>query len=143
MVEQTNDGRWKPGQSGNPSGRPQGARAKALIAFDQLGEDSTKEIVEQVIAKAKGGDVMAIRTVLERTWPVRKGRKLTFELPEVKTAAELPGAIAAISRQVAEGELTPDEGAMIVGLLESQRRAIETSELAARVAALEERLGSK
>lgn len=37
--------------------------------------------------------------------------------------------------------MSPEEGTLIVGLLDAQRRAIETSELAARVALLEERLG--
>jgi hypothetical protein len=48
-----------------------------------------------------------------------------------------------VNRQVADGEVSPDEAAVIVGLLEAHRKAIETTELAARVAALEERLGSK
>ena len=38
------------------------------------------------------------------------------------------------------GEMSPEEGALVVGLLEAHRKAIETSELAGRVAALEERL---
>ncbi len=49
-------------------------------------------------------------------------------------------AIAGIVGQVADGVLSPDEGSIIVGLLETQRRAIETSELAERLTALESRL---
>jgi len=64
-------------------------------------------------------------------------------MPEVAKAEELPGAIAHVNRQVADGEISPDEGVLIVGLLETHRRAIETSELAARLTALEERLGKK
>jgi hypothetical protein len=48
-----------------------------------------------------------------------------------------------VSRQVADGEMSPDEGALIVGLLETHRKAIETSDLATRLASLEERLGNK
>ena len=73
----------------------------------------------------------------------QKGCKAAFDLPDVTKAEELPGAIAAVNRQVAEGEISPDEGALIVGLLEAHRKAIETSEFAARLAALEERLGQK
>ncbi len=78
--------------------------------------------------------------LLERIWPVRKGRGITFELPEVTKADELPAAIAAVTRHVAGGDISPDEGAAVVSLLEAHRKAIETSELAARVAALEERM---
>jgi hypothetical protein len=137
------DTRFKPGQSGNPAGRRAGSRSKVLVALDALGEGEAESIVKVMIEKAKGGDSVAGRTILERVWPPRKGARVTFDLPEVATADDLPGAIAAVNRQVAEGEISPDEGALIVGLLEAHRKAIETSELAARLAALEERIGSK
>ena len=137
------DTRFKPGQSGNPSGRPRGSRPKALVALDALAEGAAEDIVNAMLEKAKGGDSIAARTVLDRVWPPRKGARLQFDLPEVTTANDLPGAIAAVNRQVAEGDVSPDEGALIVGLLEAHRKAIETSELAARLAVLEERVGRK
>jgi hypothetical protein len=42
---------------------------------------------------------------------------------------------------VAAGELTPDEAQAVAGVVEVQRRAIETAELAERIAALEARAG--
>src|SRR4051794_23916370 len=137
------DTRFKPGQSGNPNGRPQGSRSKALVALDALAEGEAEDIVKAMIEKAKGGDSVAGRTILERVWPLRKGARLQFDLPDITAAADLPGAIAAVNRQVADGEISPDEGALVVGLIEAHRKAIETTELAVRVAALEERLGSK
>lgn len=136
-------GRFHPGQSGNPKGRPTGSRSKVLLALDALGEKEAESIVNAMIEKAKGGDANAGRAILDRIWPPRKGARLQFDLPEVAQANDLPGAIAAVNRQVAEGELAPEEGTVIVGLLDAQRRAIETSELAARVAQLEERLSKK
>jgi hypothetical protein len=137
------DTRFKPGQSGNAKGRPAGSRSKILVALDALGEGEAEEIVKAQIEKAKGGDSVAAKTILDRVWPARKGARYLFELPEVMKAEELPQAIAAITRQTAEGDISPDEASLIVGLLEAQRKAIETSELAARLTALEERLGSK
>lgn len=137
------DTRFKPGQSGNPAGRPAGSRSKVLLALDALGEGEAESIVKAMIDKAKGGDAVAGRTILERVWPPRKGARPQFDLPNVTTASDLPGAIAAVNRQVADGDISPDEGVLIVGLLEAHRKAIETSELAARLAALEERLGKK
>lgn len=141
--EPPKDTRFKPGQSGNPNGRPAGSRSKVCVALDALAQGEAEEIVKAMIASAKGGDGQAGRTILERIWPPRKGARLDFDLPEVTKAEELPGAIASVNRQVAEGDISPEEGTLIVGLLDAQRRAIETSELAARVAMLEERLGKK
>lgn len=141
--EPPKDTRFKPGQSGNPKGRQAGSRSKVLVALDALGEGEAEEIVKAMIAKAKEGDAVAGRTILERVWPARKGARLQFDLPEIAGANDLPGAVASITGQVASGEISPDEGTAIVGLLEAQRRAIETSDIAARLAALEERLGTK
>jgi hypothetical protein len=134
---------FKPGRSGNPKGRPPGSRAKTLATLDTLGEDAAQAILVTMIDEAKGGDVSAARAVLDRVWPARKGARVEFELPEIARANELPAAIARINRQVAEGRLSMEEGALIVGLLEAQRKALETGELAARVVALEERMQSK
>jgi hypothetical protein len=141
--EASKDTQWKPGQSGNPNGRPAGSRSRTLLALDALGEGEVENIVKAMIAKAKEGDAVAARPILDRVWPARKGARLQFDLPEVSRAEQLPGAIASVNRQVADGDISPEEGALIVGLLEAHRKAIETSELAARLAALEERLGQK
>lgn len=132
--------RFKPGQSGNPRGRRAGSRSKVLTALDALGEGEATAIVQAMIQKAKEGDPVAARTILDRIWPPRKGARLQFDLPPIETAEALPGAVAEIAQQVADGSISPDEGATIVGLLEAQRKALETSDLSARIAALEERL---
>ena len=137
------DTRFKPGQSGNPEGRPAGSRSAALVALDALGEESASDIVQAMIDKAKGGDAMTGRLILERVWPTRKGARIAFNMPEVKTPADLSGAIASINRQTADGDISPDEASLIVGLLDAQRKAIETNELADRLAALEKRMLGK
>jgi hypothetical protein len=131
------DLKFKPGQSGNPKGRRAGSRSKVLLALDALGEGEAPAIVKAMIKKAKDGDAQAGRTILERVWPPRKGRRIEFDLPEVTRPEDLPSAIAAVARQVAEGVISPDEGTMIIGLLEAQRKAIETGEMLERIERLE------
>ena len=48
-----------------------------------------------------------------------------------------PRAAGAVLEAVAAGDLTPTEGAHLVALVEAWRRALETSDLEARVAVLE------
>ena len=142
-MSETKDTRFKPGKSGNPNGRPAGSRSKVLLALDALGEGEAVDILTAMIKKANDGDAQAGRTILERVWPARKGARLKFDLPEVTNVQDMPEAVDAINRQVAQGELSPDEATLIVGLLDAHRRAIETSELSARLDALEARLGRK
>jgi hypothetical protein len=106
---------------------------------DKLMEADAADVVRAVLEAAKAGDMGACRLVLERVAPVRKGRPVVFDLPPVETAADVLAALGAVVQAVAAGELTPDEGATVAGLLDVQRRAIETTDLEARIAALEGR----
>ena len=65
-------------------------------------------------------------------WPIRKGRPVSLQLPAIKTAADVVGALGAVADAMAGGEITPDEGAAVAAVLETKRRAIETAELDAR-----------
>jgi hypothetical protein len=68
--------RFKPGQSGNPAGRPRGSRNLRTDLIDELGEEvimregdrpvrltRQRAIVKKLIAAAMAGDVRAITTV--------------------------------------------------------------------------------
>ncbi|MHA6687782.1 DUF5681 domain-containing protein [Mesorhizobium sp. A556] len=136
------DTKFQPGKSGNPNGRPQGSRSRKLVALDALAEGEVEAIVRAMIEKAKEGDAVAARPILDRVWPARKGARVPFQLPKVTKAEDLPTAFAAVIDQVAVGELSLDEGTLIAGLLDVHRRTFETSELAERLTALEEKLGA-
>jgi hypothetical protein len=128
---------FQPGKSGNPAGKPSGTRSAALAALDAIGEAGARGVLEKIVEQAREGDVRAAEIILRRCWPERKGRPLEFGLPTMKTAADLVEAIAAVSAAMAAGVLTTEEAAAAASVLETHRRVIDTSDLAARVAALE------
>ena len=68
-------------------------------------------------------------------------RRITFPLPGVDAATGCTEAQAAIVAAVAGGELLPSEGQALSGLVEGQRKALETTLLEQRIKAIEERLG--
>ena len=135
-------GRWQAGQSGNPRGKPLGARNHATRAAETLLEGEAEALTRTAIAVALTGDTVALRLCLERILPARKGRPVSLQLPAIRNATDFPGALAAIVEAVARGDLSPDEASPIATLLDSHRRAIETSELEQRIAALEMRHAS-
>ncbi len=130
-------GRFKPGQSGNPKGRPAGARHVALAALDAIGSDAAEGLLKTVIQEARNGDMTAARIILDRVWPARKGRLLTFTMPKVESAADASKAIGSILEAVAAGLLTIEEGQGLSTILESQRKALELTEIEARLTELE------
>jgi len=76
----------------------------------------------------------AARIVLDRIAPARRDSPVRFDLPEIDSGADIPSAMGAVIAAVACGEISPGEGQAISALLEQQRQAFETAELAEREA---------
>lgn len=134
--------RGKPFQPGNPGGpgRPAGSRNAATVLLDKLASDDASDVLKATLKAAKGGDLRAADIVLSRVWPVRRGgRPVAFELPSIETAADIVRAVGNVATAVAGGELTPEEGGAVAAILEVKRKAIETTDLENRIAALENR----
>jgi hypothetical protein len=131
--------RFKPGQSGNPKGRPKGSRHRITLLAEQMIDGAAEEVVAKVISFAQQGDPSSCKLLLDRILPVRKDRPTPFQLPPIESAKDLPAAMASITDAVAEGELTLSEAAEASRLLENFARAIEVTELVDRIQALEQR----
>jgi hypothetical protein len=121
---------------GNP-GRPRGARHKATIAALALLDGEAEALTRKAVTMALAGDATALRLCLERIAPPRRDAPVQFELPRMETAQDAAKAAGAVLEAVATGDLTPSEGAHVMGLIEAYRRALETTELEARIRALE------
>jgi hypothetical protein len=132
------DTQFAPGRSGNPAGRPKGARNRATAALEKILDGDAEAILNKAVEMAKDGDPVALRLCLDRLIPVRKDRPITFTLPEIETTADLTKATRALMQGVADGEITPSEAAELSKLVDAHLRAIETADIAARLARLEE-----
>lgn len=69
--------------------------------------------------------------------PTPMERKIEIELPDTSTIEGVGKALDQIIQSVAKGEIAPGEGQSLISIIEARRKAIETDDLAARVAALE------
>jgi len=136
-------GPWKPGQSGNPNGRPRNARNLVTRAVEELLEGEHEKLTRKAIDKALEGDGVALRLCLERIAPVRKDAPITFELPPIATAADTQTASASVLAAVASGEITPGEAGAVMSLLTAHKAIVETCDLEARLTALEDRSEKK
>ncbi len=122
--------------TGNP-GKPMGARNRATQAALALLDGQADALTQKAVEMALAGDTAALRLCLERIVAPRRDAPVIFALPAMQSAADAAKGAAAVLAAVAIGDLTPTEGAHVMGLFEAYRRTLETCELEARVVALE------
>jgi len=134
ITEETPSGR-KPGLF-EPGG-PAGSRNKAPLALDKIADDAGEDILNAMVAAAKGGDMRAAELVLQRIWPARKSRPIALTLQAIQSASDVVAAVGAVADAVGSGDITPDEGQAVASILEAKRKAIETVQLERRLSALE------
>lgn len=130
---------FEPGQSGNPAGKPKGARHATTRLVESLLDGEAEEITRKAIELAKNGDGPVLRLVLERLAPARRDAPISIELPPIETVAEAKAASAAVLTAVASGEISPGEGQSVMALLVSHKMIVEATDFEARIAALEAR----
>ncbi|MEG8032667.1 hypothetical protein QP179_14220 [Sphingomonas aurantiaca] len=130
--------RGRPFQPGN-AGKPKGARHRTTLAIEALLEGQHQALTQAAIDKALAGDPTALKLCLDRLAPARRDAPVSFEMPPIKTVADTVAASSAVLAAVAAGDVTPDEGGRVMALLSAHRGILETGEMEARIAALEEK----
>jgi hypothetical protein len=128
---------FEPGKSGNPRGRPSGARNKVTLAVENLLDGEAEALTRKAIELAQAGDMAALRLCMDRIAPARKNRPVAFDLPKLTKASDAVAAAGAIAEAVANGDMTPSEAAELAKLVDAFARAIEVHDLNERVARLE------
>jgi hypothetical protein len=142
-------GRFLPGNTANPKGRPKGKLNHATLFARALLEEAAPEVARRAIAEAKKGKAVALKLVLERLIPTVSDRRLELtrlaphphDLPSGTLNPEsLLLAHDELLRAVAEGEVSPLEARALSQLIEARRRSWEALELHQRLENVEQRL---
>jgi Family of unknown function (DUF5681) len=130
---------FEKGRSGNPLGRPRGARNHATLIAEKLLDGEAAAITREVIDLAKAGDRAALRLCMDRILPPRRCRTARLSLPQLNSAADASKALSLITTAAVSGEIGIDEAAELSKLIETYVRAIEATDLEKRLLALEQR----
>lgn len=124
------------GQSGNPAGRPMGARNAATQLAEAMLDGEAEALMRKLVERALEGDAAMLKLAVERIVP-RRARPHPFVLPALNSAADLAPAMQAIARAAAEGAITALDAAELARMVEIALRAAEVSDFDHRLAALE------
>jgi hypothetical protein len=121
---------FQKGQSGNPAGRPPGGRNRATLFAEALLEGEAEMIMRNAIRAAVNDVPWAVRLCFDRLSPRLRARAapIAFELPQIRTLADIPPAIAKISSALAAGDITIDEAERYTAVLERWSRMLQSAE---------------
>lgn len=124
---------WKPGESGNPNGRPPGTTLAGRLR-EAVGREFDG-IVEALIASAKGGDIQAANLLLTRVCPALKP---ISEPTKLEIAGDsLTEKSHSILGLVSDGKLSAPDAKLVIDGLSAVARITETDDLLRRIELLE------
>lgn len=127
---------FKPGQSGNPSGRPKGVKDKRAT-FKLMIEPCRMLLVQKAIDMALDGNEAMLKLLLERVLPV----KLREDPVEVDIKSDsLVGQANRILEELAIGNITPSNTKILMDAVALKAKIIESEELTKRVEQLEQNM---
>ncbi|HML09544.1 MAG TPA: hypothetical protein VK432_01700, partial [Stellaceae bacterium] len=98
--------------------------------------DNAPDLTRAVLDKAYGGHDGLLKAAFQTAVP-RRARTVALALPDITSVSDLVPALAAITRAVAAGEITPYEAGELARLIETTLRVGELADFDRRLAALE------
>ena len=133
-------------RGGRQRGTPNKATAEVRELALEYGPAAVKELATLAglmpdgVGKAQSepARVSACNAIIERAYgKTLPGRMIFLELPDTSTAEGVKNALSIVVDATASGEITTSEASDLCGVLDSQRRAIELTDIEARLSALE------
>lgn len=123
-------------------GRQKGSLNRATAEVRELAGKHGPDAIEELARLAKEAAnetarIAAIRELLKRAYGDSNSVPIEIELPDTSTPKGTIDALAVIVAAVSRGEITPEAGRDLSAMIETQRRAIETHDIAERLAKLE------
>ena len=131
MTARTKTGQFKPGQSGNPAGRPT-ARATVRALLDPKAPNLIKKAMEQALA----GDMVAMRMCMDRIDPPARQQIDPVEIPGFAEAATHVEKAQKVVDAVGTGAISPDAGAAVISVIAGAVAIKQDDQLAAEIEAL-------
>jgi hypothetical protein len=131
--------RGRPFEKGN-GGRKPGSQNRATLVASALVEAKESALLEKSLSIALAGDTQMLRFLLDRRLP--KEPPIHLELPRLRTVSDAVEALAIIAQAVAEGKISPSQGAAVSSITDRFTRAVEFTEISKKAADLQEKLYS-
>lgn len=146
---------FKPGESGNPNGRPKGPSAHTRAMRERIEAECDPVGFLSSVMKGErlpytddaGGEahhtptmeqrISAARTLTGKLVPDAKDRPIAFDVGEIAGPSDALAVMGRVIAAMGEGSLTPTEGKSVMEIVALYLKAWEAEDLERRIAALE------
>ena len=133
---------FQPGQSGNPAGRPKGARGKAALFAEGLLEGEAEEIILARFGTwPRDATSRRFASASTESFCARGIGQCPSKLPPLHSAASALSALADVAAAVSRGDLTPFEAESVSKLLDGYLRMLDCVQFGERLARIEHAIG--
>ena len=122
-VLRTATGRFSPGQSGNPAGRPKGARNRTTVFAEALREGEAEAIRDKLVDGALAGDRVLLKFCAGLLFAKPGPRAVELDLVPGQENDPL-AVLAAATRAMADGEIAPSEAVAIARVANATARLL-------------------
>lgn len=122
---------FKPGQSGNPKGRPSG-----LATVRKLLDPNREELVAKVLEMAKGGNEAALRIIFDRIAPLPRAQFEPMAIPGFIAAKTMVEKAQTVVDAMGAGSITADAAALFLSAMASAVAIKQDDQLAAEIETL-------
>jgi hypothetical protein len=119
---------FQPGLSGNPAGRPPGARNKVNRAMEPVFQANGEAIIERLVEHAKAANPVALRLCVDRLVPLGKHRQVGFQLPPMRKGDDVRAAIATIHAALGDGDISNGEATDLLRVAEISARILREAD---------------
>src|SRR6516165_431968 len=87
---------------------------------------------------ALAGDTVALKIWIDRIYPARKDRPVTFALPPINTARDAADVMSSVMNAVAAGQLTPADASELSKVVACTVKSFEAAEFTDSLARMDE-----
>jgi hypothetical protein len=136
-VGRGDNGRFLPGYSGNPAGRPRNPRTLAKRLAEGIFDADAAALSRKAVELALAGDPVSLRFCLSRIIGPSREHGVDIGLPPVRGADDVAAAMTAVTDAATAGEISPREGADFARMVDSIIRSLDLHHVERRIRDLE------